>query len=378
MRWLACYKTQSNFAPDSFTTLARRAFSSRMKSPNCSARLRAHFRARGRREPCGGDAEDGADDFFHEFFLQWDANPRTPRFFCNPRCDAVDRQIPAAVQGWRMPSFFPPSGLPIEPPWALGPRSGRALLMVLLPALILLEWTVGSAFPLYLFYLVPVSLAAWSFGYRTGFGVAGVASGYCIFVSAAMRPPGAGLAPFAWQSFSTVMLFMAFAFVIAHHRRLVDIAVLAARVDFESGALSRAEFDRLLDHEVQRSRRHRRPMALAVVDAGAQEAGGKLASEIAETLRGCAGECDHLARLDKRCFAMLLVETEPLEADLLAVRVREALKRKFAARVVFGVSIISYEGANPATAVQLLNRAQAALSTEGGATAQRPARPQPA
>ena len=157
--------------------------------------------------------------------------------------------------------------MPVASPWALQPRWGVTLLLLLLPALLLLEWTAGRAFSLYLFYLCPVALAAWNFGYRIGFAIATLAAAYCIFVALTLATPGTPMEPLALQGVSILAMFMLFAFVIAHHRRFVDNAVSAARTDLESGTLARREFHRVLHSEAWRANRYHRPLALVLLEA---------------------------------------------------------------------------------------------------------------
>ena len=114
--------------------------------------------------------------------------------------------------------------LEVAVPRTIGVRVGQAALLVLLPALLVLEWTTGSAFSLSLFYLVPVALAAWNFGYRAGLAIAAVAAGYCVFVAFSMHPAGMRVGPLAWQSATTLAMFMLFAWAVAYHRAFIERA----------------------------------------------------------------------------------------------------------------------------------------------------------
>ena len=254
--------------------------------------------------------------------------------------------------------------LAVARPWSPSARSGKALLLVLLPALLLLEWTAGNAFSLYLFYLVPVSLAAWTFGYRAGFAIAAVSAAYCIFVALAAHPANAPLGLLLWQSVSTLTLFMLFSFVVAHHRSFIDKAVLLARVDVESGALSRREFERLLDAEARRARRYRRPLSLVLVDAGAEGGASRgFAADVGEALLKNVRECDCVARIGKRRFALLLVECPETEASHVVARTRELLEHNFERRNVFRFGAVTYGGSSATTPAQLLHLAQAQVSS---------------
>ena len=263
----------------------------------------------------------------------------------------------------------PDHDLRIQRPWTLGPSFGSAMLFALLPALLVLEWMSGTAFSLHLFYLLPVSLAAWNFGKRIGIGVAAMAAAYCVFVGVSMRAPLSPVVPFVAQSVSVVVLFVLFAWAIDHHRRFVDAVIEASRVDVDSGAVSQREFDRVLDAEARRARRYARPLSLLMLELPA-EGPGAVMRAVVEALRGHVRECDAVARCGKRRLVLLLVECPLVEARRVVERTREVLEHAFP-KVRYSLGTVSYGGSSPTNAAQLLHmaeaqitRAKAALSSE--------------
>jgi GGDEF domain-containing protein len=255
--------------------------------------------------------------------------------------------------------------MPVASPWALRPRLGVALLLLLLPALLLLEWTAGRAFSLYLFYLCPVALAAWNFGYRIGFGIATLAAAYCVFVALALAAPGTPMEPMALQGFSIFAMFLLFAFVIAHHRAFVDNAVSAARTDLESGTLARREFHRVLHSEAWRANRYHRPLALVLIEAEGWGTGqmDKKAffAKLGEALRTNVRECDAVARVSDRRFTMLLVECPQSETARVLERTRAALQQVFGAGVAFNFGVTGRSGSSVTSASVLMRAAAADL-----------------
>jgi len=250
--------------------------------------------------------------------------------------------------------------LRLKRPWTLGPRSGAAILFTLLPALLVLEWMSGTAFSLHLFYLVPVSLAAWNFGKRVGVAVAAMAAAYCVFVGIAMRPPLSPIIPFVAQSASIFALFLLFALAIDHHRRFVDAVIEAARLDLESGAISRREFDRVLDGEARRARRYARPLSLVMVEMPSAGPGSG-AKDVVNALRGHVRDCDAIARAGRQRLVLMLVECPGVEARRVAERAREVLKHEFQdAR--FALGSVSYGGSSPTNAAQLLHMVEAQMT----------------
>lgn len=253
--------------------------------------------------------------------------------------------------------------LAVPQPPTLSPRVAKATLLALLPALLVLEWVAGSAFSLTLFYLLPVALAAWNFGYKAGFTIAGVAGGYCVFVAAAVMPAHAPWAPLAWQSGTTLALFALFAWAVAYHRAFIERLVRFARIDSESGALAQREFERALDAETRRARRYGRPLAVVVMEAdGPKQAfDAGFAAKLCDHLRGVLRECDSVARMGPRRFALLLVECPGAEARAVAVGARDGLVRAFDARIAFATSVCAYGAAAPTSAAQILQRVERRL-----------------
>jgi len=254
----------------------------------------------------------------------------------------------------------PEHDLRIKRPWTIPHRSGVVALATLLPSLLVLEWMSGVAFSLHLFYLIPVSLAAWNFGKRIGVAVAAMASAYCVFVAIAMRPPLAPILPFVAQAVSVVALFLLFALAIDHHRRFVDAVIAAARIDLESGAVAQREFDRVLDTEARRARRYARPLSLVMLEMPA-EGPGAVPRAVVEALRGHVRECDAIGRVGKRRLVLMLVECPVVEARRVAERARDVLAQAFPnARYAFGT--VSYGGSSPTNAAQLLHMAETQMA----------------
>lgn len=235
----------------------------------------------------------------------------------------------------------------ITRPWSLDERSGTVLLVILVPAILVLDYVSGRDFSLHLFYLVPTGLAAWSFGGRAGYAVGLVAAAYWAFVGFATRQPNAPVASLAWDVLSTVMLFLFLAFVVARHRAFVDNLLELARIDAGSGALSRREFGRILEAEVRRARRYKRPVALALFDVAAKDMGRKGSDFLQALVRSVQAQLrdsDSVGRISERRIAILLIECRPPEALVVGTRVREnvAAALKVAAPAI---GIASYGGA---------------------------------
>jgi GGDEF domain-containing protein len=246
--------------------------------------------------------------------------------------------------------------LRIDSPWNVGERSGLLVLVALIPAILVLDYVAGRHFSLHLFYLLPIALAAWNLGERTGIAIALAAGAAWAFVDIASRAPGESARAIAWGVFSTLALYLFVAHLVARHRHFVDGLRALARVDSETGALSRREFDRLLDSEVRRAKRYRRPLALVLFDFGEvrNEKRGHLPAAV-RTITSLVRECDSVARLSARRFAILLVECKAPEPMLVVERVQENLVANLQLRRQdLATAVATYGGASRTSAASFL------------------------
>jgi len=250
--------------------------------------------------------------------------------------------------------------LRIGSPWTIGERSGLLLLIALVPSIMVLDLVAARGVSLHLLYLVPVALAAWNLGARAGYAIAGTAGtawAYAAFVERGQTDPAAVI---AWDVLSAFALFLFMAHLVARHRSFIDGIHARARLDSETGALSRREFDRLLEAEMRRTRRYRRPMVLAVFDIGEMrnEGPGHLPA-VARSLEAHVRDCDSVSRIAPRRFAVLLVECKAPEHMLVVERLREALVSNLRLRNDgHAISVASYRGSQPASAASFMALAE--------------------
>ena len=103
-----------------------------------------------------------------------------------------------------------------------------------------------------------------------------------------------------------------------------------AFVDPVTGIANAAAFEGLLDRELDRAKRYKRPLALIVLDVGAAEHAGLLplrdqtAREVASAIRGGIREGDTIVRLGGSRFAVISPEATGASAKTLA----RALERR--------------------------------------------------
>jgi diguanylate cyclase (GGDEF)-like protein len=193
-------------------------------------------------------------------------------------------------------------------------------------------------------YLVPVGLLAWSLGLGAGIAAAAFATAAAMGLTLLrdeLDVPGLSV----WNGAAILVMGSALAAALARIRRdqrrvaaLLESEQRLAREDALTGlATSRAFYERF-SHEIERMKRHGRPLALLyldlddfkqVNDARGHRAGDQVLEAVGQTLRGCVRRVDMAARIGGDEFIVLMPETEPEDAAGVARRVRDAILRRF-------------------------------------------------
>ncbi|MEX0745386.1 MAG: diguanylate cyclase [Phycisphaeraceae bacterium] len=132
-------------------------------------------------------------------------------------------------------------------------------------------------------------------------------------------------------------------------QHLVERLAEAANTDHLTGLLNRRAFDEVLDRELERARRSASQLSLLVCDLDhfkqvndrlGHQKGDVALERLSAVLNETKRRIDTTARMGGEEFALVLPETDPQGASMLAERVRTAVKRSFEADPVpFTMSI---------------------------------------
>lgn len=193
-----------------------------------------------------------------------------------------------------------------------------AAAVALLSVLGLVDYGTEADRSFLVFYLLPVFLVTLRAGLWPGIlmSVAGTAVWFLANVNLFQQPSGA-LLPY-WNLSVTLGVFVFFTCLLSALVNALEQEREMSRYDSLTGVANRRYFRELLDSEVSRSRRYRRPFTLvymdlddfkAINDQQGHTAGDTLLRTVAETLvRGTRG-VDTTGRLGGDEFALLMPET---------------------------------------------------------------------
>jgi diguanylate cyclase (GGDEF)-like protein len=196
------------------------------------------------------------------------------------------------------------------------------------------DYLSGYQLSLSIFYLIPVSLLAWTAGRWPG--LAGAFLSACVWVSADIVSGKPFASPFyiVWHGFTRTGILGTSALLFAALRRSVEHEKALARIDHLTGAANTRSFQEILRLEMERSRRYKRPFTLAYIDLDNFKAindslghatGDLLLQTVVRVIRSHARSTDVVARLGGDEFAVLLPEAGENASRAAITKMRESL-----------------------------------------------------
>jgi diguanylate cyclase (GGDEF)-like protein len=203
----------------------------------------------------------------------------------------------------------------------------------------------GTEVSVLLFYLAPIGFGTWFIDVRAGVFLAVSAATVSMTADAvggtSARAPDLPVAVLAWNGLIQLGTSVALVLTLSALRSRLERGELLARTDSLTGIANRRAFFEAAALELERARRHGRPLTLAYVDCDGfkdvndrrgHAEGDALLVAAAATLRSETRVVDAVARLGGDEFGLLLPETDAAEAQALLGRLRAALLASMARR----------------------------------------------
>ncbi|MDQ3754598.1 MAG: diguanylate cyclase [Acidobacteriota bacterium] len=218
----------------------------------------------------------------------------------------------------------------------------------------LLNYLAGPDFSVFLFYLLPISMAAWLLGRTMAIAISLASTlGYFLvehFSQHHYEQPRT-------LYFNVAAKFCVFLFVsyfVSELRRSLYHERELARTDELTGALNRRSFMEAATLEINRARRHRHAFTVAYMDIDdfkeindrfGHSTGDQLLRTVAETIRTTIREIDLIARLGGDEFVILLPETDQAAAQAVVHRVHQnilAVSRQYRWPVSYSIGVVTW------------------------------------
>jgi len=208
--------------------------------------------------------------------------------------------------------------------------------LALLGGVAYLDYITGLELSFSLFYLLPISLLAWTISERFGLATAVLSAGIWQAVEIWSGNRFTNIFPYIWNTIIRSGFFMLPVFMIRLSRAIEREKALA-RTDFLTGALNARFFHELAQMEINRSFRYQRTFTLAFIDVDNFKAindtfghteGDTVLRAIAIEIKAHLRKTDFVARVGGDEFVVLLPETDAQTAPVVISNIQRALLKE--------------------------------------------------
>lgn len=218
------------------------------------------------------------------------------------------------------------------------------------------DWLTGREASFAVFYLLPVSLAAWYLGRTPAVIVSGFSAVSWLLAEVTERPEpySSAIVP-VWNAGTRLVVFLVVGLLLAALRRALEQEHRLARTDELTGAANSRRFLEVAELELIRARRYGRPFSVAYVDVDdfkevndrfGHAVGDQVLSSAAAAMMAGLRATDLVARMGGDEFVILMPETDRDSAEKVADRLRDELDQSVRAvdrPVTFSLGVLTCE-----------------------------------
>lgn len=253
--------------------------------------------------------------------------------------------------------------------WAWLERLGKGVWLVAglfgTMAIGLADLLTGYEFTLAPVYMLPVGAVAWYVGGGAALALAAIVLPW-LAVDLWLNVSSLSTAGIVWVVLARLLFLVIVAMLLSSLRRALDEARRLAHTDALTEAVNSRHFIDLVNAEIGRLDRYRRPFTLTYMDLDnfkqvndslGHSSGDRLLKAVVETLRNRLRRTDVVARMGGDEFALLLPETGAQVGEPLLRQVREellAVMRDHDWPVTFSIGVVTCTAA-PHSADELLH-----------------------
>jgi len=208
--------------------------------------------------------------------------------------------------------------------------------LFLLGGVAILDHMTGVELSFSLFYLIPISLIAWTVNERVGLAFSFLSAGIWQVVDIWSGNQYSSVFPYIWNTIVRLGFFMLPVFMIRLNRAIEHERMLA-RTDFLTGVLNARFFRELAQMEINRSRRYKRTFTIAFIDVDnfktindtfGHTEGDTVLRAIATNIKTHLRKTDFVARVGGDEFVVLLPETNKQTAPIVMSNMQRALLKE--------------------------------------------------
>ncbi len=247
------------------------------------------------------------------------------------------------------------------------PGGATVIAAALVVAVAAADVYTGPGVDVTLLYLAPIGFGTFFAGLGAGVGLAALAAA-CSIESTRISGEVVAPAVLAWNTVQQLGVFLLLAAVLDAFKKRLLHEQLAARTDSLTSLANRRAFVESAWMELERARRHGRPLSLLYLDCddfkGVNDrlghvGGDRVLAAVGAALRDAVRGHDTVARLGGDEFGVLLPEVDAPGAVALAERLRAQLRealRPHGDRITFSIGVATFS-TPPASVDEMILRA---------------------
>ncbi|MFE4107200.1 GGDEF domain-containing protein [Almyronema epifaneia] len=196
-----------------------------------------------------------------------------------------------------------------------------------------IDYLIREDVSLSIFYLVPITLAAWFIDRRAGFFMAAVCAMVWLYADTVAKNYPYPLLPY-WNAAVRLGFFVIVTHLLGAQKQAYEREKRWARIDGLTGVFNHRFFLETLQAELDRARRYHYPITLAYLDLDnfkqvndhlGHAEGDRVLLAIAQQIKLSLRTSDVVARLGGDEFALLLPQVEAKQAQIALTRLHEEL-----------------------------------------------------
>lgn len=235
-------------------------------------------------------------------------------------------------------------------------QSKETILLISLELMIvlgILDYATGYEFSFALFYLIPVSLAAWFVGRKPGLLIS-IASALVWYATNTLAGESYSnhLIPI-WNSATRLGFFFAVTVLLSRLRQAMDQERELSHTDHLTGAMNSRAFYKLAEYEIKKSERFHRPLTIVYIDLDnfkeindrlGHSTGDIVLKKVVQKISDNVRATDILARMGGDEFALLLPETNQETAHNVVTRLQGILQEEMQRsqwRITFSMGVLT-------------------------------------
>lgn len=233
--------------------------------------------------------------------------------------------------------------------------------LALIFAIGILDFITGYELAFSLFYLLPICAVVWFLGKRLGVLFSVLASIVWFFADYFSGHQYTDQITYIWNTIIRFTFFVVVTALLASLKEALERERVLSRVDRLTGALNGEYFHEIIRAERDRFIRYKHPFTLVYIDLDnfkmindqyGHSTGDALLRKVVDTINEKTRMTDVVARMGGDEFAILLLETDSLTAQLVIPRVQQQLlneMKKNQWSVTFSIGAITFTAAPTST-----------------------------